>query len=247
MHPRREPAEVEADIRVDVLPQDGRRTCTDPGGRVVLHFRQCTSRPAQEGHRPRTDRRRLRLVTILLAQKAVRHHDHHDRRRPDRPGHPLPGSPNTSPGPRSAGACPALRPSWSATTRPAPCTSPPNADHLPQHATHEAVAAVIDGLTTASAGRLARDERGLRPCTPSGVIRLLDAEDFERQGARVVVVDWGELVGSSPLMHLLQCRGAMVTVAHEAHDGRPGFRVRSFRCPDRRRSRRRPSTAPGTG
>ncbi|MFD5300048.1 tetrahydrofolate dehydrogenase/cyclohydrolase catalytic domain-containing protein [Streptomyces mutabilis] len=87
--------------------------------------------------------------------------------------------------------------------------------HLPQHATHEAVEAVIDGLTITSVGRLARDERGLRPCTPSGVIKLLDAEEFERQGARVVVVDWGELVGSSPLMHLLQCRGATVTVAHE--------------------------------
>ena len=34
----------------------------------------------------------------------------------------------------------------------------------------------VDGLTTMSAGLLARGEYGLRPCTPSGVIALLDAE-----------------------------------------------------------------------
>ncbi|MFJ4622492.1 bifunctional 5,10-methylenetetrahydrofolate dehydrogenase/5,10-methenyltetrahydrofolate cyclohydrolase [Streptomyces sp. NPDC088812] len=72
----------------------------------------------------------------------------------------------------------------------------------------------VDGLTTASAGRLARDERGLRPCTPSGVIELLDVEGVELKGARVAVVGWGELVGR-PLTQLLLRRGATVTVAHE--------------------------------
>jgi methylenetetrahydrofolate dehydrogenase (NADP+) / methenyltetrahydrofolate cyclohydrolase len=72
----------------------------------------------------------------------------------------------------------------------------------------------VDGLTTVSAGRLARGERGLRPCTPSGVIELLDAEGIELKGARVTVVGWGELVGR-PLAHLLLRRGATVTVAHE--------------------------------
>ncbi|MFG2953669.1 bifunctional 5,10-methylenetetrahydrofolate dehydrogenase/5,10-methenyltetrahydrofolate cyclohydrolase [Streptomyces sp. NPDC048291] len=72
----------------------------------------------------------------------------------------------------------------------------------------------VDGLTTASAGLLARDERGLRPCTPSGVIELLDAESVPLQGARVAVVGWGELVGR-PLTQLLLRRGATVTVAHE--------------------------------
>ncbi|WP_335979385.1 MULTISPECIES: bifunctional 5,10-methylenetetrahydrofolate dehydrogenase/5,10-methenyltetrahydrofolate cyclohydrolase [Streptomycetaceae] len=72
----------------------------------------------------------------------------------------------------------------------------------------------VDGLTTASAGRLARGERGLRPCTPSGVIELLDAEGIELKGACVAVVGWGELVGR-PLAQLLLQRGATVTVAHE--------------------------------
>ncbi|MFJ8113962.1 bifunctional 5,10-methylenetetrahydrofolate dehydrogenase/5,10-methenyltetrahydrofolate cyclohydrolase [Streptomyces sp. NPDC096132] len=72
----------------------------------------------------------------------------------------------------------------------------------------------VDGLTTASAGLLARGERGLRPCTPSGVLELLDAEGIPLKGAHVAVVGWGELVGR-PLTQLLLRRGATVSVAHE--------------------------------
>ncbi|WP_330308239.1 MULTISPECIES: bifunctional 5,10-methylenetetrahydrofolate dehydrogenase/5,10-methenyltetrahydrofolate cyclohydrolase [unclassified Streptomyces] len=72
----------------------------------------------------------------------------------------------------------------------------------------------VDGLTTASAGLLARGVHGLRPCTPLGVIELLDAEGIPIEGARVAVVGWGELVGR-PLAQLLLRRGATVTVAHE--------------------------------
>ncbi|MFF0079097.1 bifunctional 5,10-methylenetetrahydrofolate dehydrogenase/5,10-methenyltetrahydrofolate cyclohydrolase [Streptomyces canus] len=72
----------------------------------------------------------------------------------------------------------------------------------------------VDGLTTTSVGRLARGERGLHPCTPSGVLELLDAEGIELKGACVAVVGWGELVGR-PLTQLLLRRGATVSVAHE--------------------------------
>jgi methylenetetrahydrofolate dehydrogenase (NADP+)/methenyltetrahydrofolate cyclohydrolase len=72
----------------------------------------------------------------------------------------------------------------------------------------------VDGLTTASAGRLARGRIGLRPCTPSGVIELLDATGIALEGAHAAVVGWGELVGR-PLAQLLLRRGATVTVAHE--------------------------------
>jgi len=72
----------------------------------------------------------------------------------------------------------------------------------------------VDGLTTASAGLLARGVHGLRPCTPLGVIELLDAEGIPIEGARAAVVGWGELVGR-PLAQLLLRRGATVTVAHE--------------------------------
>ncbi|KPH99609.1 Bifunctional protein [Actinobacteria bacterium OK074] len=71
----------------------------------------------------------------------------------------------------------------------------------------------VDGLTTASAGLLARGERGLRPCTPSGVIELLDAEGVALKGAHAVVVGRSQLVGR-PMGQLLLQRDATVTVAH---------------------------------
>jgi methylenetetrahydrofolate dehydrogenase (NADP+)/methenyltetrahydrofolate cyclohydrolase len=71
----------------------------------------------------------------------------------------------------------------------------------------------VDGLTTMSAGLLARGGTGLRPCTPSGVIELLDAESVPLAGARAVVVGRSELVGR-PLAQLLLHRDATVTVAH---------------------------------
>jgi methylenetetrahydrofolate dehydrogenase (NADP+) / methenyltetrahydrofolate cyclohydrolase len=71
----------------------------------------------------------------------------------------------------------------------------------------------VDGLTTASAGLLARGEYGLRPCTPSGVIELLDAEGVAVKGSHAVVVGRSELVGR-PMAQLLLQRDATVTLAH---------------------------------
>ncbi|WP_406350466.1 bifunctional methylenetetrahydrofolate dehydrogenase/methenyltetrahydrofolate cyclohydrolase FolD [Streptomyces sp. NBC_00658] len=71
----------------------------------------------------------------------------------------------------------------------------------------------VDGLTTLSAGLLARGEYGLRPCTPSGVIELLDAEGVAIKGAHAVVVGRSELVGR-PMAQLLLQRDATVAVAH---------------------------------
>jgi methylenetetrahydrofolate dehydrogenase (NADP+)/methenyltetrahydrofolate cyclohydrolase len=71
----------------------------------------------------------------------------------------------------------------------------------------------VDGLTTASAGLLARGEPGLRPCTPSGVIELLDAAGVPIAGSHAVVVGRSALVGK-PMAQLLLQRHATVTVAH---------------------------------
>jgi methylenetetrahydrofolate dehydrogenase (NADP+) / methenyltetrahydrofolate cyclohydrolase len=71
----------------------------------------------------------------------------------------------------------------------------------------------VDGLTEASAGRLAHDRPGLRPCTPSGVIELLDAYDVPIEGAEAVVVGRSHLVGRPQAQLLLQ-RHATVTVCH---------------------------------
>ena len=71
----------------------------------------------------------------------------------------------------------------------------------------------VDGLTPISAGRLAQGSPGLRPCTPLGVIDLLDSYEVELGGAEAVVVGRSNLVGK-PLAALLLQRNATVTVCH---------------------------------
>ncbi len=71
----------------------------------------------------------------------------------------------------------------------------------------------VDGLTTLSAGLLARGVPGLRPCTPTGVMTLIDSTGINLDGATAVVVGRSELVGG-PMSRLLLERNATVTVAH---------------------------------
>jgi len=71
----------------------------------------------------------------------------------------------------------------------------------------------VDGLTPISAGRLALGTPGLRPCTPQGVIELLDSYEVRLEGAEAVVVGRSQLVGK-PLAALLLERHATVTVCH---------------------------------
>ena len=90
---------------------------------------------------------------------------------------------------------------------------------LPDHLDADALTALIDpgkdvdGLTPRSAGALAQGRPGLRPCTPSGVIELLDAYGVQLEGAEAVVVGRSLLVGR-PLALLLLERNATVTVCH---------------------------------
>jgi len=71
----------------------------------------------------------------------------------------------------------------------------------------------VDGLTQLSAGRLAQGVPGLRPCTPSGVIELLDRHGVAIEGAEAVVVGRSDLVGK-PVAFLLLQRNATVTICH---------------------------------
>jgi methylenetetrahydrofolate dehydrogenase (NADP+)/methenyltetrahydrofolate cyclohydrolase len=71
----------------------------------------------------------------------------------------------------------------------------------------------VDGLTPLSAGLLAQGRPGLRPCTPCGVIELLDRHDVALEGAEAVVVGRSILVGK-PVAQLLLERNATVTIAH---------------------------------
>ena len=94
---------------------------------------------------------------------------------------------------------------------------------LPKHINTEAVLALlpvekdVDGLTERSLGRLVRDLPGHVPCTPLGVVRILQRYNIETVGKRVVVIGRSALVGL-PQMLLLVRRGAdaTVTVAHKS-------------------------------
>ena len=94
---------------------------------------------------------------------------------------------------------------------------------LPKHINTEAVLALlpvekdVDGLTERSLGRLVRDLPGHVPCTPLGVVRILQRYKIETVGKRVVVIGRSALV-VLPQMLLLVRRGAdaTVTVAHKS-------------------------------
>ena len=88
---------------------------------------------------------------------------------------------------------------------------------LDGEATVEAIdpAKDVDGLHPFSLGKLMLGRPGLRPCTPSGVLRILDHYGIETAGARAVIVGRSFLVGR-PLAMMLSERGAdsTVSVAH---------------------------------
>ena len=73
----------------------------------------------------------------------------------------------------------------------------------------------VDGLHPFSLGKLVLGRPGLRPCTPSGVMRILAHYDIATSGARAVIVGRSFLVGR-PLAMILSERGvdSTVSVAH---------------------------------
>jgi methylenetetrahydrofolate dehydrogenase (NADP+)/methenyltetrahydrofolate cyclohydrolase len=71
----------------------------------------------------------------------------------------------------------------------------------------------VDGFHPVNVGRLALNEQGLRPCTPSGIIALFDQYGIELKGARAVVLGRSRIVGL-PLSLLLLHRHATVTICH---------------------------------
>jgi methylenetetrahydrofolate dehydrogenase (NADP+)/methenyltetrahydrofolate cyclohydrolase len=71
----------------------------------------------------------------------------------------------------------------------------------------------VDGLHVMNAGRLAMRLEGLVPCTPAGVIELLDRSGLAIAGTRAVIIGRSEIVGR-PLAMLLVHRDATVTQCH---------------------------------
>lgn len=71
----------------------------------------------------------------------------------------------------------------------------------------------VDGLTDASAGRLALGKPGLRPCTPEGCVLLAKSTGESLSGKHAVVIGRSILVGR-PAAMLFLAEDCTVTIAH---------------------------------
>ncbi|WP_224361957.1 bifunctional methylenetetrahydrofolate dehydrogenase/methenyltetrahydrofolate cyclohydrolase FolD [Hyalangium versicolor] len=94
---------------------------------------------------------------------------------------------------------------------------------LPRHIDAERVIATVspekdvDGFHPINAGLLSLGKPGLRPCTPFGVMRLLEEAKCEIAGKRAVVVGRSNIVGKPQALMLLQA-DATVTICHRKSD-----------------------------
>lgn len=82
----------------------------------------------------------------------------------------------------------------------------------------------VDGLTDNNLGKLLGDEPRLIPCTPLGIMRLLEHYKIATRGRRAVIIGRSALVGL-PLSLLLSRRGvdATVTLAHSRTEDLPAI------------------------
>ena len=101
----------------------------------------------------------------------------------------------------------------------------------------------VDGFNAVNVGRLVQRRPAFAPCTPSGIIELLNRSEILVAGARAVVIGRSDIVGK-PMAMLLLHGNATVTVCHSrtvdlpevaatadilvAAIGRPAFVTASF-------------------
>jgi methylenetetrahydrofolate dehydrogenase (NADP+)/methenyltetrahydrofolate cyclohydrolase len=84
----------------------------------------------------------------------------------------------------------------------------------------------VDGFHPYNIGRLAVRMPLLRPCTPYGVMRLLERTGVELRGQHAVVVGASNIVGRPMALELLHA-GCTVTVCHSATRDLPGHIARA--------------------
>ncbi|MEM9727229.1 MAG: bifunctional methylenetetrahydrofolate dehydrogenase/methenyltetrahydrofolate cyclohydrolase FolD [Myxococcota bacterium] len=91
----------------------------------------------------------------------------------------------------------------------------PLPDHLDDQTIVDAIdpGKDVDGLHPFNAGLLTVGRKGLRPCTPSGCMRMLSHVGCDPKGKRALVLGRSTLVGKPIALMLLE-KHATVTVAH---------------------------------
>ena len=83
----------------------------------------------------------------------------------------------------------------------------------------------VDGFHPTNLGKLVQgDNSGLLPCTPSGVMRMLEESSANLSGAKALVIGRSRIVGM-PMALMLAQRGAdaTVTIAHSRTDDLAGL------------------------
>lgn len=90
---------------------------------------------------------------------------------------------------------------------------------VPRHISDERIIAAIapekdaDGFHPINVGNLVVGRPGFLPCTPYGVMKMIDSVAYDLAGKRAVVVGRSNIVGKPQALLLLR-RNATVTVAH---------------------------------
>ncbi len=79
----------------------------------------------------------------------------------------------------------------------------------------------VDGFHPFNVGRLMTGDPSFVPCTPRGVIELLDRSGVEIKGKRAVVIGRSNIVGKPVALLLLQ-KHATVTICHSRTQDLPG-------------------------
>jgi methylenetetrahydrofolate dehydrogenase (NADP+)/methenyltetrahydrofolate cyclohydrolase len=87
--------------------------------------------------------------------------------------------------------------------------------HIDSHKVIEAIAPEkdVDGFHISNAGLLMTGQPLFRPCTPYGVMKMLESIEYPVRGAHAVVVGASNIVGKPQAMLLLQA-GATVTICN---------------------------------
>lgn len=88
----------------------------------------------------------------------------------------------------------------------------------PQFNTHNIITSInpdkdVDGFHPYNLGNLMMNQKGLRPCTPLGIISLLKHNEISIQGKRIVIIGRSFIVGK-PLAAMMTNENATVTICH---------------------------------
>ncbi|QYJ23696.1 bifunctional methylenetetrahydrofolate dehydrogenase/methenyltetrahydrofolate cyclohydrolase FolD [Achromobacter sp. ES-001] len=87
--------------------------------------------------------------------------------------------------------------------------------HMDAHKVIEAISAEkdVDGFHISNAGLLMTGQPLFRPCTPYGVMKMLESEGVTLRGAEAVIVGASNIVGK-PMAMLLLAAGATITICN---------------------------------